>query len=94
MDERNTYKIEVDGTEIKEYYLLRRNLEPAQVKQMWIQDVESKGGFHRRLAGAFKGGVRVTRIGTHSDPHQIPGRTIVMGEEKEKQLYHDAIIND
>ncbi len=59
------YKIQVEGTGVKEYYGLECNHSEDTVETMWLKDVEDRWGAGVRQA--FEGDVSVTKLSEEDD---------------------------
>lgn len=66
---KHRYKIEVSGTQVREYYEFDDKKTDSEVKEIWLSDVTEKWG--DGVAGAFDGHIEVTRI-TDDEPPELP----------------------
>lgn len=66
---KHRYKIEVDGTGVREYYEFDECKSEDEVEQIWLNDVRIKWG--AGVSTAFEGNVEVTRI-TDDEPPALP----------------------
>jgi hypothetical protein len=56
------YKIEVEGTEIVEYYKLETKLTEKEAGKVWLADVREKNRLGNKLAGLYRNRVEVTGL--------------------------------
>ena len=63
---KHRYKIVADGTEVREYYEFDQCLTEAEVKEIWLSDIEERWGVG--VSEAFREHTEVTRITEDGKP--------------------------
>lgn len=72
-NDKYVVKIEVEGTDIKEYYEFDEPVSEERAKLEWLGDIRNKEGVAKKLANQFEPNVVVTKLWTtHSEQQEEP----------------------